>query len=44
MFETMDINYVSPTVEVVEVEIEKGFAASDGSSTEDMIEIPGTWD
>lgn len=28
----MEINYVAPQVEVVEVEIEKGFAGSGGTS------------
>ena len=38
-------NYESPLVEVVEVEIEKGFAISDVDSknTEDFDEFEGVW-
>ena len=32
----MDIVYEAPAVEVVEVEVEKGFAASQGGTGEDM--------
>ena len=31
-------SYVAPIVEVVEVEVEKGFAASNGSATEKYVD------
>ena len=36
-------NYEAPTLEIIEVKIEQGFAASDGN-VEDPIEgTPGSW-
>ena len=32
--ENVTLNYEAPRVEVIEVEIEKGFASSDGNTTE----------
>ena len=38
----IEITYETPTVEVVEIEVEKGFAIS-GSSNEQMQEVSGSW-